>query len=254
MTRNLMPRATCAALLAITLALAGNARADAKKMVLTRPLKAGTVANYKATIKANIMGTDAVIEQTRKQTIKEIKDNGNVVILSEDLGGTMKLGDQEQKQPAGPPATETRDKLGKLIEITQEQPENSPFTPEIQKLIAALGDLILTDKEVADGDTWETMLDNPASKDNKVKVKSTYQGIDKVEGVDLWKFKQISEAVVNADGTKMIVELAIWINPKDGLVEKVDGKTKDVPTQFGPIEFTLNLQRTKAEGSAGNKL
>jgi hypothetical protein len=253
MIRNVTPRATGALLLGLALTLAGAANADSKKMVVVRPLKAGASATYKATVKANVMGTDAVIERTQKQTIKEIKENGNVVILAEDLGGTMKLGAQEEKQPAGPPTTETRDKLGKLLSLTQDQQEASPFTPEIQKLIATVSDLILTEKEIGEGDNWETMLDNPASKDNKVKVTTTYQGTDKVDSVDLLKFKQVAEAVVNADGSKMVTEMTIWVNPKDGLLEKVDGKTKDVPTQFGPIEFTLALQRTKAAAAVAEK-
>jgi hypothetical protein len=103
----------------------------------------------------------------------------------------------------------------------------------------------LTDKEVAEGDTWETTFDNPASKDNKVKMKTTYLGAEKVGDLDLWKFKQTSEAVVNADGTKIVNESVIWMNPKDGLMEKLDGKYKDVPTQFGPVEFPINIQRVK---------
>jgi hypothetical protein len=246
--------ASGALLLGLAITLAGSANADAKKMAIVRPLKAGASATYKATVKANLMGTDVLIEQTQKQTVKEVKENGSVVILSENLGGTMKLGAQEEKQPATPPSTETRDKLGKLVSFSQEQIENSPFTPEIQKLIASIADLMLTDKEVTENDTWETELDNPASKDNKVKVKTTYQGTDKVDGTDLMKFKQVCEAIVNADGSKMVSEMLVWINPKDGMMEKVESKNKDVPTQFGPLEFTLTLQRAKAEGTVGNKL
>ena len=48
-------------------------RADAKKMMLARPLKAGTVTTYKANIKANVQGMDVAIEQTQKQTSNRLR-------------------------------------------------------------------------------------------------------------------------------------------------------------------------------------
>ena len=253
MVRNQVNRIVGGAFLVLALVGAQHVRADDKKMALTRPLKAGTVTTYKATIKANVQGMDIILEQSQKQTIKSIKDNGNFVVYSEDLGGKITLNGTDQEQKPGAPSTETRDKLGKLIDLAHEQEPNAPFTQEIQKLMAATGELLLTDKEVGEGDSWDTTFDNPASKDNKVKIKTTYQGIDKVGGVDLWKFKQTSEAVVNADGSKMVNESTIWMNPKDGLMEKIDAKLKDVPTQFGPLELAMVIQRVKPAAAADTK-
>jgi len=237
------------ALLALALIGAQYASAEGAKMVLARKMKTGSTT-YKATVKANVQGMDIVIEQSQKQTIKTVKDNGTVVILIEDLGGVMKFNGTETEQKGGAPSTETRDKLGKLIDFQHESEPMAIFTPEIQKLLAAMSDLLLTDKEVGEGDSWDTLLDNPASKDNKVKVKTTYVGMDKVEGVDLWKFKQTTEAVVNADGSKTSTDTTIWINPKDGLMEKVDAKLKDVPSTAGPIDFSMAVQRVKAAADA----
>ena len=246
MTRNSNRRIFGGVLLALALIGARSANAEPKKMALSRMLKAGVITTYKSQIKASVQGMDIVIDQSKKQTIKTIKENGNIVVLSEDLGGTMKLNGMEQEQKPGAPSTETRDKLGKLVEFSHEQDQNAPFTPEIQKLIASLSELILTDKEVVDGDSWDTQLDNPASKDNKIKVKTTYQGIEKVDGVELWKFKQTAEAIVSADGAKVAQESTIWLNPKDGLMEKSDSKVKDAPTQFGPLDFVVVVNRVKA--------
>lgn len=233
-------------LLALALIAAQSANAEGAKTVLVRKYKPGATT-YKATVKTNVQGMDIVIEQSQKNTIKTVKDNGTIVILSEDLGGVMKFNGTETEQKGGAPTTETRDKLGKLIDYQHEADPMAFFTPEVQRLMASTADLILTDKEVAEGDTWESQLDNPVSRANKVKVKTTYQGIDKVDGVDLWKFKQSTEAVVNTDGSKTTTDVTVWINPKDGLLEKVDAKIKDVPTtQAGPIEFTLLVQRVKA--------
>ena len=250
MVRTHVSCALSGALLALALIGAQNAHADGKKLVLARPLKAGVATTYKVTIKANVQGMDIVLDQSQKQTIKTVKDNGAYVVFSEDLGGVMKLNGMEQEQKPGLPTTETRDKLGKLTDFAHEPDPMPIFAPEIQKLMRATGELIMTDKEVGEGDTWDTLLDNPASKDNKVKVKTIYQGIDKIDGIDLWKFKQTTEAVVNTDGSKMINESTIWINPKDGLMEKIDGKVKDVPTHLGPVDIAMVIQRVKAAGAA----
>lgn len=238
------------AFLALALIGAQIAHADDKKTVLTRPLKAGVVTTYKATIKASVMGMDIVIEQSQKETIKSVKDDGTIVILSEDLGGKMTANGTEQEQKPGQPTTETRDKLGKLVDLVHEQDQGAPFTPEVQKLMSSIGELLMTDKEVGEGDSWETQLDNPVSKENKVKVKTTYQGIDKVAGVDLWKFKQTVEAIVDANGAKLAYETLEWVNPKDGLMEKTETKAKGVPSQIGTIDFTIAIQRVKAGDAA----
>jgi len=253
MVRNPVCAAIGSILLAAALLGAQTARAAGEKMVLARPFKAGVTTTYKATIKANVQGMDIVLEQSQKQTIKTVKDNGNYVVYSEDLGGTIKLNGTDQEQKPSPPSTETRDKLGKLLDFVHEADPSAIFAPEIQKLMTTISELITTDKEVAEGDSWETMLDNPASKDNKAKVKTTYQGIDKVDGVDLWKFKQTAEAVVNADGSKMVNESTIWINPKDGMMEKIDGKVKDIPTQLGPFDIAIVINRVKAPAAGDTK-
>ena len=244
MVRNQVNRLVCIMLACAALAGARNAHADDKKVMLKRTYKAMTVTTYKGTIKANIGGMDIEIQQKQKQTVKSVKENGNVVIVVEDLGSTL----NGMEQPAGQPSTETRDKLGKLVDLVHDAGQNAPFTPEVEKVMSAVSDLILTDKEVAEGDSWETMLENAASKDHKIKIKTTYQGIDKVGGVELWKFKQVGEAVVNTDGSKMVNESTIWINPKDGLMEKMDAKLKEVPTTLpnvAPIDFTLAVERVK---------
>ena len=246
MHRNSVPIMLRNVLLGLALIGCQTAHADARKMVLTRPLKTGSVTTYKATIKVNVQGMDIAIDQSQKQTIKTIKDNGTVTIVSEDLGGTLKMNGMETEQKPGGPTTETRDKMGKLLELVHEQDANAPFTPEITKLLSGTSELLMTDKEVGEGDSWETTLVNPVTKDAKVVVKTVYQGIEKVGGVDLWKFKQTAEAVVAADGAKMTNASTIWINPKDGLMEKLDGKVTGLPTQqLGPVDFTILVQRAK---------
>ncbi|HLJ55735.1 MAG TPA: hypothetical protein VKT77_11920 [Chthonomonadaceae bacterium] len=230
--------------------LAAAAQAAGEKILLARHLKQGAVATYKGTIKTNLGGTDIELSLSQKQTIKVLKDNGTYVVLSEDLGGAIKVDGKEEPQMPSNPSTETRDKSGKLVDFAQELDANPVYTPEIHRLMIAMRELVLSDKEVAEGDAWDTLLDNPVIAESKAKVKTVYQGIDKIGGVDAWKFKQTAEAVVNADGSKMTNESTIWVNPKDGLTEKIEGKIKDLPTVTGPIDIVMTIVRARPADGA----
>jgi hypothetical protein len=195
------------ALLAFALIGGQVARADDEKTVtlLVKP-KVGRVMRTKSVINTSVMGMDLVVNQSQKDTIKEVKDNGDVVAEIADEGTTISIGGMDQDQPAGPPFNYTRDKIGKIKEFKRAE-ENGFTSPEIAKLMATLSAFILTDKAVKTNDTWQTELDNPAVKEKKITVKDTYLGIDKVDGKEYWKVKQTAEAIVDADGNKVSYEI-----------------------------------------------
>jgi hypothetical protein len=236
------------ALLAFAL-IAGQvvARAEDEKAVslIVKP-KMGKVTHTKTVIKTSVMGMDIVVSENQKQTIKEVKENGDVVEEITDEGSTINIGGMDRDNPAAPPVTVTRDKFGKVKEYKSDNAAGF-MTPEVAKIMAMLSSSILTDKALKTNDTWQTELENPAVKEKKVTVKDTYLGLDKVDGKDYWKIKQTTEAVVDADGSKMSYDITVWINPADGDTLKVEGTVKDVPTQVGPITMTITSKAVKAD-------
>ena len=241
------------ALIALALVSTQAVRADDKAVNLIVKPKVGAVTKYKSTIKATVMGMEINIETSEKMTIKEVKDNGDITVLTESLGGKMSVNGMEQDQPPTPPTTITRDKLGKLVDYKSEDQPGSPFSPEVQKLMVSISDTMLTDKDVKEGDTWDTEVDNPASKENKAKIKTTFLGIEKVDGVDCWKVKQSAEAIAGMNAEKMSYDATTWTNPKTGQPQKVEAKIKDVPTQFGPITFDMTMAVVKNDKPADAK-
>lgn len=237
------------AFIALALVSAQAGRADDKTVNLIVKPKVGTVTKYKTKIKTSVSGTDIAIEESEKHTVKEVKDNGDVVLVSESLGGTISVGGMEMPQPATPPVTTTRSKLGKLLEFKTDEQPGSPFTPEVTRLIASISELVLNDKDVKENDSWESELDNPASKENKVKVKTTYVGMEKVDDVDCWKIKQSSEAVVGMNAEKMSCEFTAWVNPKTGVIQKSEGKMTDVPCQIPNVDkISFEIVQTVDKG------
>lgn len=234
------------ALLALTLLSGQMARADDEKTVnlLVKP-KLGHVTHKNTVIKTSVMGMDIVVNQNSKDTVKEVKENGDVVVEIVDEGSTLNVGGMDRDQPMAPPRTITRDKFGKVKEYKSEDIAGF-MTPEVSRLLSMIATSLLTDKLVKANDTWQTELDNPAVKEKKVTVKDTFLGIDKIDGKDYWKIKQTAEAAVDTDGGKMNYEITEWINPVDGEAFKIDGVIKDVPTQVGTITMQITSKSVKA--------
>ncbi len=234
-------------LLAFALIGSQMARADdAKPVNLLVAPKAGRVTRTQSVIKTSVMGMDLLITQTQKDTIKEVKDNGDFVTEIADEGSVVNIGGQEQNQPAVAPRTVTRDKFGKVKDVKADDAGNF-MAPEVAKIMTLLSTSILTDKAVKTNDTWQTELDNPAVKEKKITVKDTYLGIDKIDGKEYWKVKQTAEAIVDADGNKLSYEITQWLNPADGNTVKIEGTIKDVPTQVGALTMQITSKAIKAD-------
>jgi hypothetical protein len=217
-------------------------QAQDKPVTLARTYKAGDVQRYKVTVNASVMGMDVIVTSTAKNTIKEIKKNGDVVIEAADEGTKVSFGGQEQEQPAGAPITETRSKTGKLVDLKTDPASQALLSPEIQKMSAMVSDIIVSEKAVKPGESWETEFDNPAVKGKKLTVKTTFVGTEKVEGKELWKVKQSLTAETGMESAKVSHDYTTWLDPANGRLVKLEGTVKDIPTQFGPLSWTMKME------------
>ena len=236
-----------AALVAFALLGSRTAHADTEKAVnlMVKP-RVGHTTRSKSVVKMTVMGRDLVITELEKDVVKEVKVNGDVVYENIHEGGTVSANGTETDQPASPTRTKTYDKFGKLKDYKNE--DNSGFTtPEVSALMESITTWILTDKPVKTNDTWETELENPVVKDKKVVVKSTYLGVEKVDGKDFWKLKQSTEAASDAEGGKIVYDCTEWVDPANGDTFKFEGTVKNLPTQFGPLTIHITTQALKAD-------
>jgi hypothetical protein len=239
--------AVCAIATAATIAtvVPQAAYAQDKPVNLAYNFKAKDSYRSKLQVNTSVNGQDVAVTATAKTEIKEIKPNGDFVVVLTNEGGKLNLGGQEQDQPAQPPVTATRNKYGKLVEYKAEDAAMGILAPEVQKLMAMLGEQLMTDKEVKKGDTWTTEIENPAVPDKKVSVKGTYLGTETIDGVEVWKMKQSADAAVDKDGAKLSIDFTNWINPANGQVVKSEGTVKGLPTQFGPMDWTMKQELIK---------
>jgi hypothetical protein len=229
--------------LGVTLGTASAAHAQ-DEVNLQYNYKKGDVFRYKLDVIANVMGMEVTVKTGQKMTVKEVKENGDFVIVYEGEAGVANIGGQEQEMPAQPPFEITISKRGKFVSYNSEA-QQGLMSPEIVKLMAVMNENVLPDKAVKAGDTWTTEVDNPAVKNQKVVTKTTFVGIEKVDEVEYWKIKQVSEAATDDSGTKMTQEMTVWLVPGSGHTYKMEGKIKGLPTQFGDMDWTIKMSLVK---------
>lgn len=225
-------------------------RADDAPVTLKYVNKVGDSLRQKVVIKASVQGIDAVMTNTQKRVTKEVKDSGEVTYLVSDEGGTLLLMGNEQHQDPQPDITIKHDKLGKVIDWKPAQDINGALSPELLKTLSQIYSPVLPADAVKPKDVWKVELDNPIYKDKKVKIESTFLGIEKVDTVDLWKVK--ISAVIPTDGENGVAtyEGTFWLIPATGQVAKAEGAAKDIPSQFGKLAFTVAITPAKDEKPA----
>ena len=242
----LLKRILCSALIA-SAALAGPlARAAEEKPVnLIVTPKVGRVVRMKMTVKLNIMGMDMVMSGVEKETVKAVQPNGDVVLEIVDEGGTMSTGGASQQMPAQAPYTKTLDRFGKTKK-SKPYVDDGFTTEGTSKLMDAVTDALLTDRPVRPNDTWQTVVDNPAVKGQKVTIKSVYLGLDRIDGKAYWKIHQTTAAAVNAEGGRLDYEFTEWIDPTTGATFKDDATVKGLPTKAGLMTMQMSAAAVKA--------
>jgi len=228
----------------LALVAASAALADDKTVTLARTVKKDEVTRYKSIVTASVMGLEAVVTATAKSTVKEVKENGQVVVEDVTENGKLSLGGMEQEMPNVPPVTFTRDKYGKLVKFVP--PDGMALmSPEVMQIIATINEIIFPEKPVAENGSWESTFDNPAVKDKKFTVKTTYLGTEKVDGADLWKIKQSAAVETDASGAKLDYAINYFVDPTNGRVVKSSATLKDVPTMYGVMTMDMKMSLIK---------
>lgn len=227
---------------------------DETAVSMKRTLKAGNVTRYKVVAVADAGGSEVTVERTLKIEIKEIKENGDVVMTVKDEGGKINAMGQEMESPLASLVTITVDKTGRMLKYQRSSDDIAVMAPEIEQLVFFNQDYILPDKEVKPNDTWKVELPNPAVKEKKVELKFTYAGYEKVDDTRVWKIKQTCTAETDSYGSKMTGETTFLVDPEDGKTLRFEGTLKGVPTLYGPVDIKVkaNLIKPEPESAPGS--
>jgi hypothetical protein len=227
------------------------ANPDDKPRLLGPTYKVGEMEKQKSRVVIAFGGSHSTVERTSRPTVKEIKSNGDVVIVMADEGGKVSENGSEVEIPAAGAVTVTLDRYGRILSYETETGNNLTPAP-IRHLLEISSRIVFSDQPVKPGDSWYTELDNPLVPGKKLTLRTTYVGNTKVDGVDAWKFKQSMKADTGLGSPKMRAETTALVDPKTGLLIEAQQDVKGVPTQTGPLSFTGKIERVKPGASAAN--
>jgi hypothetical protein len=208
--------------------------------------KAGTKWRHQIVIKASVQGIDAIMTSVQSSVIKDVKDSGEITLVQTDEGGTLSLMGNDQRQEPRPDITIKRDKTGKITSWKPATDITGALPPELLQTTDQFYTTIFPTMPVKEKETWKLELENPMFKAKKINITNTFAGIEKVDGVDLWKITQVANVPTDGEGGLAVFEGTFWLNPASGLPAKIEGKAKDVPSQFGKLSFTVNITPAKA--------
>ncbi len=218
-----------------------------KTTTLTRTAKVGDSVRYQKVLEIAVGGQDVKVEQNHKQTIKEVKESGEEVIEVADEGTKIIAGADSNEVPPNALVTVTRDKSGKIL--TFKSSSDDPYlSASTLHLLTIADEVVFPDKPVKEGYSRKTEVENPAVKNKKATITTTFVSAEKVDGVDVWKVKQNLEA--ETDSGRMKSEFLALIEVATGQTISGEQTITGVPTTMGPLDWTAKLKRVKAAEKA----
>lgn len=226
---------------------------EAKAATLAHTSKVGDTVKYKSVVVLEFSGNEVTVEQTRKHTVKEIKDNKDVVVLIEGEGGKLIVSGAENELPGGSEITVTQDKANKILSFKPKTEDNPYLSTSTQHLLALVDNIILPDKPVKPGDSWTTEIDNPQVKGKKVTIKTTYVKTEKAGDAEVWKVKQTVEADTEVVDTKLKAEITATLDAASGQLIEAEHDVKGIPGTMGVVDWKGTLKRVKPEAAKAEK-
>jgi hypothetical protein len=232
----------CAFLSTVFTAAAISSACAAQGVKLARTPKKGETVKYQYEVKGEVATAPFSVTGRSKHEVTEVKDSGEFTTTEVSEETKLVVMDMEQPSPPSVPVVVTRTSGNRLQELKSDA-QAGIVSPEVQRLLAILSQPLLSEKAVAQAESWETEIDNPIAAGQKFKVKTTYAGTEKLGEVDAWKVMQ-SASVTVPDGP-LTHETTYWLDPANGQIVKQESTVKNIPSQFGAMSWTESQQRLK---------
>jgi hypothetical protein len=228
-------------------------RPEERTVTLAQSAKVGDTVRYRSHFTITAGAGELKVVRNSKRTIREIRDNGDLVAEVTDEGGRYTFNGSENETPSGASATLTMDRYGKLLSY-KPQMENTVFiSVSALHLLTLMDGIIFPNRPVKPGDSWKTELDNPAVKGKKVALKTIYIGLEKAGDVDAWKVRQTLDADTEESGVKMVGEITALLDAATGELIQAEQTVKGVSTQIGPLDWKGLVQRVRPEADETEK-
>jgi hypothetical protein len=237
--------------------------ADTTEHTLKRTFKKGDIDRYKLVFEAMVPSptgsgeTKIFLTMVIKETTKEIKPDGTIVLSNTADSANLKLGDIDQDiTPMMPGVTQIRDKQGRLTEVKVDNAESSPLAPMMggfMQMVLGAQAAFYPSKPVKVGDTWKIEPGpQPREKNVTSDGKATLVSKESVDKVETFKVKIIQDTqVAGKDPKKIHFEGTGNVEPVAGKLLRVTAQIEGDMEQFKKANFTIT--RVTGEEKAAAK-
>ncbi len=215
-----------------------------EEYTLKLQVKEGDVFKYRFTMEITFGDQSAVFTMNLTNKVIKVESNGDIVFEGSSSDGMVKFGEQEMPVPASPPTRTTFKPNGTPTKV------EGGRNPESEMRMARLNSLLFPDKAVKIGDKWNGELKGEG---NLPTLKAEYELVakEKVGDIEALKIKFNIQEVAAQSGesstmnTPTTMSGFIWIDPKTGMLVRMNGSVKGMPAEGAPmpLDGTLTMER-----------
>lgn len=225
-------------LMALTAWLVALAPAQ-EEYTLKLQVKEGDAFKYRFTMELTFGEQSAVVTMNMTSKVIKVEADGNVIIESSSSDGMVKFGEQEMPIPPSPATKTTFKPNGAPIKV------EGGSSPDGSLRMARLNSHFFPDKPVKIGDKWNAELKGEGS---APAIKADFELVakEKIGDMDALKIKfTIQEVGENAVGGAATITGHTWIDPKTGMLVRMNASVKGMPAEGAPmpLDGTITMER-----------
>jgi len=219
---------TACALMSLSAALS-------QEYTLKLNVKEGDTFKYRMTMEIDFGGQLVFVTTTVTNKVLKVEENGNIQMESASGEMIIKFGDQEMPQPAPPVTKMTFKPNGSVAKV-------EGGDAMMQQMNAS--QMVYPEKPVKVGDKWSETVKHPAG---ELKIDYEFVGVEKVGDTETVKIKMTAHSVNAKEGEGYSADGFNWIDPKTGMLLKMEARIKGMQVEGAPmpIDGTLKMELVK---------
>ena len=183
----------------------------------------------------DFVGQSVLANVTITLKVLKVEENGNIQMESASSELTIKFGDREIPQPASPPTRMTFKPNGSVAKV-------DGGDAMMQQMNAA--QMVYPEKPIKVGDKWSETVKNAVG---ELKIDYEFVGVEKVGDTETVKIKMTARSVNAKEGEGYSADGFNWIDPKTGMLVKMEARIKGMQVEGAPmpIDGTLKMELVK---------
>lgn len=198
-------------------------------------VKEGDSFRYRMSMEIDFGGQNVLVTTTITNKVLKVEESGNVQMESASGEMVIKFGDQEMPQPAPPATKMTFKPNGSVAKV-------DGGDAMMQQMNAA--QMVYPEKPIKVGDKWSETVKNAVG---ELKIDYEFVGVEKVGDTETVKIKMTARSVNAKEGEGYSADGFNWIDPKTGMLLKMEARIKGMQVEGAPmpIDGTLKMELVK---------